>query len=216
MNHDHTLDAIETRYGFKLPAVYRHAVVEGWIDTDVWEKYTPLFAGEWLSLQAILDYDFQAVDSNTSVNPGLIPFAQSPGGDPYCWCPARTINGDAVDGYTEYGDFDSIQLYAPNLLGFVYRNTLDQLSIGCEYEDERTFRRNLARWRTTWFPLFPQPWQNELATIPESAAVEWTRTLPSGYQERGRSYFHPDTCNRLVFRHLQFEGIDQTVKLSIA
>jgi|GEM_PF-6771488 len=215
MNHDHTLVAIEDRYGFKLPAVYRHAVAEGWIDTDVWEKYTPLFMGEWLSLQAILDYDFQAVDSETPVNPGLIPFAQSPGGDPYCWCPARAINGEAVVGYTGYGEFDSIQLCAPNLLGFVYRNALDQLSTGCEYEDETEFRHNLARWRTTWFPLFPQPWQNELAAIPESATVEWTRTLKSGYQERGRSFWHPDTCDRLVSRDLHFEGIDETMKLSI-
>lgn len=213
MNVDHTLAAIEDRYGFRLPAVYRRAVTEGWIDTGVWEKYTPLFMGEWLSLQAILDYDFRAVDSDVPENPGLIPFAQSPGGDPFCWYPARTINGEAVVGYTELGDYESIELCAPHLLGFVYRNALDQLSAGCEYEDERTAKHNLARWRETWFPLFPRHWQETLAAVPDSASVEWTRTLKSGYRERGRSFLHPDTSKVIVSRDLQFEGLDQTVDL---
>lgn len=215
MNHEQLLAAIETRYGFQLPAVYRHAVTQGWIDSSVWEHYTPLFMGEWLTLQAILDYDFQAVDSDTPVNPGLVPFAQSPGGDPYCWYPARTINGEAVVGYTEFGEFDCIQLREPGLLGFVYHDVLDQLCASCEYEDERTARHNLARWRATWFPLFPQQWQHELAAIPESANVKWTRTLKSGFQEHGRSFLHPDTCDRIVSRDLHFEGINQTVKISM-
>jgi hypothetical protein len=213
MNHEHLLATIENRYGLRLPAVYRQAAREGWIDTAVWEQYTPLFMGEWLSLQAILDYDFQAVDSETPANPGLIPFAQSPGGDPYCWYPARTIDREAVVGYTEYGEFDRIQLYAPSLLGFVYRNTLDQMSAGCEYEDEATAKHNLARWRVTWFPLFPKEWQEALAAIPDSAQVQWTRTLKSGYQEQGRSFLHPDECDRIVARDLHFEGIDETVRL---
>ena len=214
MNQEQLLSAIESRYGFRLPAIYRHAVRESWIDPRVWEQYTPLFMGEWLSLQAILDYDFQAVDSDTPVNPGLIPFAQSPGGDPYCWYPARTIQGEAVVGYTEYGDFGSLRLYAPGLPGFVYRNALEQLSAGCEYEDERTALHNLARWRSTWFPLFPEPWQRELAAVPESAKVEWTRTLPSGRQEHGRSFLHPDAFDRIMSRDLHFDGIDQDIQLS--
>jgi len=213
MNHEELLAAIENRYGFTLPAVYRHAVKNGWSDTSVWEQYTPLFMGEWLSLQAILDYDFQAVDPETPANPGLVPFAQSPGGDPYCWYPARTVDGEPVVGYTEYGEFGHIELCAPSLLGFVYRNALDQLSAGCEYEDEATAKHNLARWRVTWFPLFPQPWQQALAAIPDSAEVEWSRKLKSGYQERGRSFLHPDIRKRIVARDLQFEGMDQTLKL---
>jgi hypothetical protein len=137
----------------------------------------------------------------------------SPGGDPYFWYPARSVGGEAVVGYCEYGDFDRIRLEAPSLLAFVYRNALDGMSAGCECEDEATARHNLARWRVTWFPLFPIPWLQTLAAIPDSAQVEWTRTLKSGRQEQGRSFLHPDECDRIVARDLHFEGIDQTVTL---
>lgn len=131
----------------------------------------------------------------------------------YCWYPARTVDGEAAVGYTEYGEVDRIELVAPSLPGFVYRNALDQLSAGCEYEDEATAKHNLARWRVTWFPLFPKPWQETLAAISDSAQVQWTRTLKSGYQERGRSFLHPDECQEIVARDLRFEGIDERVRL---
>ncbi|MDX1946002.1 MAG: SMI1/KNR4 family protein [Pirellulaceae bacterium] len=213
MNHQQLLAAIEARYGIALPPTYRHAVAQGWIDPGVWENYTPLFMGEWLSLQAILDYDFQAVEKNAPANPGLIPFAQSPGGDPYCWHSGRAMAGEPVVGYTEFGEFDRLELVAPSLLGFVYRNALEQLSAGCEYEDERTAKHNLARWRATWFPLFPRAWQQTLAAIPDVPLVEWTRTLRSGYQERGRSFLHPDECQKIIARDLQFPGLGQTLEL---
>jgi hypothetical protein len=167
--------------------------------------------GEWLPLAAILEFDFQSVVAETPSNPGLIPFAQSPGGDPYCWYAARKCDGDAVIGYCEFGDYKRIRLEAPSVLGFCYRNVLDQLATGCQYEDERFAKQNLARWRQTWIPLFPQPWQEQLATVPESACVEWTRVLPSGYRETGRSFIHPDECQRIVDRDLRFDGIDQWV-----
>jgi len=211
MGREELLAAIEDRYGFRLPPTYRYAVGEGWTDPADWDRYTPLFMGEWLSPAAILEYDFQAVDPDTPANPGLIPFAQSPGGDPYCWCPARTVGGETVVGYTEYGEFDSVQLYAPGLLGFVYRNALEQLAAGCEYEDEAAAKHNLARWRATWFPLFPDRWRQMLAAVPDAARVEWARTLPNGYEERGRSFLHPAACRVALVRDLQFEGIDETV-----
>jgi hypothetical protein len=188
-------------------------VQEGWIDTSVWENYTPLFMGEWLSLQAILDFNFQSVDPATPANPGLVPFAQSPGGDPYCWYPGRTARGEVVIGYCEFGQYDQIRLEAPGLLAFCYRNALDQLAAGCEYEDEKMAKQNLTRWRATWFPLFPPQWQQTLAAVPDAATVEWTRTLPSGRREKGRSFLHPDECDRIVARDLAFGGIDQWVKV---
>jgi hypothetical protein len=171
--------------------------------------------GEWLSLPAILEYDFLTLEADLggAGEPSLVPFAMSPGGDPYCWYPARTVAGEAVVCYCEYGEFDRIQPVAPSLLGFVYRNALEQLSVDCGAGEERTARHNLARWRATWFPLFPQPWQQTLAAIPEVVGVEWVRTLPSGYQERGRSFLHPDEVERIVARDLHFAGIDQTVAL---
>ncbi len=213
MNSPDLLEAIERRYGFTLPATYRQMVNAGWIDTSVREIYTPMFMGEWLSLAAIQEFDFQSVDPVTPSNPGLIPFAQSPGGDPYCWYPARQEHGDADIGYCEFGDYERIRLDSPSLLGFFYRNVLDQLATGCQYEDERFAKQNLARWRQTWFPLFPQQWQETLAAMPDSASVEWTRVLPSGYRESGRSFLHPDDCQRIVARDLNFDGIDQWVTI---
>ena len=212
MNHDDLLAAIEKRYSFRLPDVYKQMVRAGWIDTSLHEAYTPLFMGEWLRLQELLDFDFQSVDPATPANPGLIPFAQSPGGDPYCWFPARTVNGEAVVGYCEFGQYDEIRLDSPNLLGFCYRNVLDQLSTGCDHNEERRAKENLARWRATWIPLFPPAWQQTLAAMPHSATVEWTRTMKSGYQEKGRSFLHPDENDRIVARDLAFDGIDQWVK----
>ena len=213
MNHDALLDAIEKRYAFKLPDVYRYMVQQEWIDTPDYDKYTPLYMGEWLQLQAILEFDFQSVDPDTPANPGLIPFAQSPGGDPYFWYPARMVNGEAIVVYCEFGMYDRVRLDAPSFLGFCYRNVLDQLSTGCEYEDERFAQQNLARWRETWIPLLPPAWQQTLSKVPDSATVEWTRTLPSGRQEKGRSFIHPDECDRIVARDLAFEGIDQEIRL---
>jgi hypothetical protein len=213
MSHTELLDAIERRYGFKLPAVYRHMVQQEWIDTPDYDNYTPLYMGEWLPLQAILDFDFQAVDPDIPANPGLIPFAQSPGGDPYFWYRERTVNGEAIVVYCEFGMYDRIRLEAPSLLGFCYREVLDQLTAGSDPNEERWAKEHLARWRETWYPLFPRAWQETLAAMPNSATVEWKRTLKSGHQEQGRSFLHPDERDRIVARDLAFEGIDQEVKL---
>jgi hypothetical protein len=48
--------------------------------------------------------------------------------------------------------------------------------------------------------------------MPDSAKVNWTRTMKSGYQEKGRSFLHPDENDRIVARDLAFEGIDQWLK----
>jgi hypothetical protein len=213
MNHEALLDAIEKRYAFKLPDVYRYMVQQEWIDTPDYDKYTPLYMGEWLQLQAILEFDFQSVDPDTPANPGLIPFAQSPGGDPYFWYPALMVNGEAIVVYCEFGMYDRIRLDAPSLLGFCYREVLDQLTAGSDANDERFAKELLARWRETWFPLFPREWQQTLAAMPDSAKVEWKRTLKSGHQEQGRAFLHPDERDRIVARDLAFEGIDQEIKL---
>ncbi len=212
MSQDELLAAIEERYSFKLPAAYRHAVRAGWIDTNVYENYTPIFNGEWLPLDAILEFDFQSVDPDTPANPGLIPFAQTPGGDPFLWYPARTIDGEAVVGLTEFGQYDRLKLDSPSLLGFCYRQALDQVSTGCEYEDEKSALEFLAKWRGTWFPLFPTAWQKSFASLPPSASVPFTLTLPSGRQESGHSFMHPDECAKIVARDLAFDGIDTTIK----
>jgi hypothetical protein len=213
MSQDELLTAIEKRYGFKLPEVYRYMVQQEWIDTPDFAKYTPLYMGEWLQLQAILEFDFQSVDPETPKNPGLIPFAQSPGGDPYFWYPARQVNGEAIVVYCEFGMYDRIRLEAPSLLGFCYREVLDQLTSGSDKNEERWAKERLSRWRATWYPLFPREWQQTLAAMPDSATVEWARTLKSGHQEKGRSFLHPDERDRIVARDLAFEGIDQEVKL---
>lgn len=212
MTQEELLAEIERRYNFPLPAAYRHAVREGWVGTFD-DRYTPLFVGEWLRLEELLEFDFKSVDPDTPENPGLVPVAQSPGGDPYCWYLGRMVAGEPAVGECEFGQYDRIRLDAPSLLGFVYRDTLDQLATNCEHHhDEKTAKENLARWRETWFPLFPQPWQQTLASMPALPNVQWTRTLKSGHQESGRSFLHPDERDRIVARDLSFDGMDQTVK----
>ena len=214
MSQDELLTAIESRYGFQLPAMYRHMVRQEWIDTPDVAKYTPLFMGEWLQLQAILDFDFQSVDPATPANPGLIPFAAKsrrrsvllvPGTD------GERPGGDRL--LRAIGMYDRVRLDAPSLLGFCYREVLDQLTAGSDLNEERFAKEHFAKWRTTWYPLFPSAWQQTLAAIPDSATVEWTRTLKSGHQEQGRAFSHPDERDRIVARDLAFDGIDQEVRI---
>jgi len=72
---------IKKRFGFELPEFYRTLATGGHLEYPE-EKYIAFDDCEWLTLDAIAEYDFNPWE--ISADGGFVPFAITGRNEPYC------------------------------------------------------------------------------------------------------------------------------------
>jgi hypothetical protein len=156
--------AIEERYGFALPPEYLTMLEAGWCESVPWEdERLNYFIGEtmWLKPKEILECELPE-----HAPPGLVPFATDESGDLWCWDPKQTrALGTPV--LRCYHDAEA-QLYAPNVIGWLYRRLLDYAaSMQYTPEDERAnmSEGHLRFWQDRLRSSFPGEWNHTLDAI---------------------------------------------------
>lgn len=160
--------AIADRYGFSLPEDYRRLEARGLLHLSKSAhasaftrpgSYLWLPDMEWLSLEAIAEFQFEAY-----CLPGFVPFAFTAGGDHWCWQPGYTSAHGTRVVYCPHDNFLAT-VYAPQFAGAVYRQALAICS-----ETDLDAPAFLRRWAADLSDLFPARWRTRLLELAESPA----------------------------------------------
>lgn len=224
MTREAALRAIESRYGFVLPEIYRRmqhdgvcdygASVEEWLATCASRTFEspPALLGaidfEWLALDYIVEWE--APDYFRS-DLGLVPFAQSARADLYAWL-SRDADPSVVVLVSR--DQNKTTFFAPHLEGLLYRETLEALTYPIPLEEEDQFASHEDRTRAreaeveTIRPYLRPRWHDDLVSLVAREPRAWT----SG--DRMRETFvaqldETELRDRMV-RELAFPRLDTT------
>lgn len=211
MTPDPIYAEIEQRFGFYLPEDYRKMEQRGWFTSDgpgTWENtlrpgddYLWVPEMEWLSLADIQNHQFQHDEQEY-----FVPFAFNGRGDHWCWWPGQTVNGITPILLCPH-DSDTATLYAPHLLGAIYRNILEYAANGAlEPSDLPDARKMFARWVTDLGPLFPPAWTQELEALREAPLQSWMV-----HKLECTGLLLPEEAHALIQDHLAFNGLDEEV-----
>lgn len=154
-------EAVAARYQFDIPDEYRRMESRGWFNlAESKAHYLWLHEAEWLRLNEIADYQFADYHK-----PGFVPFAFNGAGDLWCWWPEATQNSITPVVLCPH-DCREGQFYAPNFLGFLYRQILDYATVGwIDADEEEAAREWLRRWHDRFLEFFPRAWSETVMTI---------------------------------------------------
>ena len=197
-------NAIEAKFGFAIPAVYRRIEAEGsfklrhpgqFFDPANEPTYLWIPEAEWLKPEEILAYK-----PFPEALPGFIPFAQTGAGDYWCWWPKE--NPEVVvqcPHDSSFGRFD-----APNLMASLYRRCLEFATNEIEPEQEDWTRRNFVHWAERLKHYLPQDWIDELRSLAQAPLVD--RTIG---KLAIRVLMTPPDCTDRIRRDLDFAELDE-------
>lgn len=135
------LEAIERRYGFRPPKVYRDWVLEQRMNRDS-GAYLWLPEMRWLEPLDIPGFEF-------GVEPlleGLVPFATTPGGDYWCWWTTGTRCGDEADIVLCYHDSTEAELFAPTLAACLFRVAINYVTCFEDQSQDLSVSQSLRSW----------------------------------------------------------------------
>jgi hypothetical protein len=120
-----TLQIIEDHFGMKLPRAYRIWHDEGAFDSADSTKYLWVNEAEWIPPVDVPTWQLPTYGKHVD---GLVPFAFSGAGDPWCW---QTNTQTAPDEYEIWfclHDEDRAVVYSPTFTGWFYRNCLEYVA----------------------------------------------------------------------------------------
>jgi hypothetical protein len=193
--------AIEAKYGFAIPALYRRMEKDGFfafepgrVGVDPWnDSYLWVPEMEWMPLQEILDFEPPSYQ-----RPGFLPFAFTGGGEYWCWWPAEDPEAVVHLPIGDAGVFD-----APNILGSIYRRFLDYAIEVSEPNDEEA-RRYFTLWASRLGEYFPPLW---IATLHQLSRAEPVMR-PLG-RTTIRGLINPARRDELIARDLAFPRLGE-------
>jgi hypothetical protein len=202
---------IEARYGFSLPAEYRHMKERGWFDSTTntmpyfnptGQSYLWMNEMEWMPLHSIRAFEFPGY-----CKPGFIPFAFTGGGDHWCWYPEYATNGVTPVVLCPHDDMMA-EFYAPDFLGSVYRQMLDFAASNLDEKDEPLARQHLKRWHDDLGPMFPASWRATIAKLQTAPVQSWEVGKLTKFKQVG--LLSPREYRLIVERDLPFDKLDET------
>jgi hypothetical protein len=212
---------IERKAGFRIPELYRRMLADGALDYPPGAMFGELRRGlyeqqpalscaldvEWLPLEAIVGWeppDFWLPEKL------LVPFAVTGAGDHYAWYPAWADGAD-VPIVLAWHDDNRCDVLAPNLEGFMYRQTLSAMTFepaspspsgGAHEERRRGLRKDLDTLR----PYLPAKWMQDLELLYATEPRIWKkqfRLTESVYLARLNEHeFEERVARELRFPHL--------------
>jgi hypothetical protein len=208
-NHDDAYEAIATKTGFQIPALYRKMVADGVTqyggNRDEWHKNPPALAiasihVEWYAPDAIADYE-PAEYWDRSLT--LVPFAQNGGGDLWCFHPAAA-EGDQIPVALCPHDEMQAEIFAPDLAAFWFRQLLEafaEMDVAHTKFDEAEQQQQARA---------------EIGTIARYAPKEWVAVLeevasrPVKRKKDILSFLSRSEASELVKATLQYARLGET------
>jgi hypothetical protein len=157
------IDNLEAHYGVPLPPGYRQWVQRKDIDyTDKQGDYLWVFEAEWIPPANIPAHDL----GREVTLPGLIPFAFSGAGDPWCWNTQATTGDGEYEVLQCWHDEELANAYAPTFPAWFYRDCLDcAAAVGNDEAEIDEARGNLRLWSERLAEIHPGPWAEHLASL---------------------------------------------------
>lgn len=154
--------AVEERYGFKLPEVYRLLSDAGHLDPRGSDCLT-LTDVEWLTPQDIAEYKF--LDWQAPHKTWFVPFAISARRDEWGWRLDWAAGGEPPVVFCERGPEG--YGYAPDFRGFLYHMLLEELSGTwlLENDEDKRGKQAVARSVEIVSPHLPKHWVARLKAL---------------------------------------------------
>jgi hypothetical protein len=156
------LVAVEERYGFALPALYRSLSAADHFDHrgNACLDFTDV---EWLKPLDIAEYEF--LEWQAPHKKWFVPFAISARRDEWGWRLDWAAGGEPPVVFCERGPEG--YGYAPHFRGFLYRMLLEELSGTWLLQDENDEqgKQAVARSVEIALPHLPKPWRDQLESL---------------------------------------------------
>jgi hypothetical protein len=153
--------AIEQRYGFALPEIYRTLELRGHFShRGPEENYLAFYDCEWLPMAAIAEYRFN--DWEIATDGGFVPFAITGRHEPYCWRLDWAVGGEAPIVLCER--CERAVCLAPDFRGFVYRMALEAFAGRNDFPGDAKVDE-LHRAVAILAPLLPEQWSARLLNL---------------------------------------------------
>jgi hypothetical protein len=188
--------AIEQRYGFVVPEVYRTLEAQGHLGLP-WRNYLAFYDCEWLKLEKIVQYKFN--DWEIAVDGGFVPFAITGRHEPYCWRLDWASGGEPPIVLCKA--CESGICLAPDLRGFLYRMAIEAFAgrndfLGDARVDE------LRRAVDIIASLLPARWARQLRELQHG---NWQK-------DEKRAYLFiipPQECDIILAKELSFLHLNE-------
>ncbi|WP_456830938.1 SMI1/KNR4 family protein [Deinococcus sp. UYEF24] len=224
------LEAIEERFEFSYPTLYKQLYTEGLLDIGQ-------FGPQWMTSEfprlrlrpplLLFGHDFELMqlediaeetaeffnpDSYREVRPGLrfVPFAMTGGGDLYCFHLNAATEAGVPVVYV-WHDADEATFQAKNLQDFIFRGLLEAV-VGIDKESliaTDDLSENCRAMLATHGP-FLSPRQRQLVEDLYARDVTgYTSQLPNGREYQTRGLLSPDELAQILRAEIGFEHLDR-------
>jgi hypothetical protein len=191
--------AVQRRYNFRVPELYRTMSARGHFDPkndDAWLTFTDF---EWLTPQAIAEFQF--LDWQAPYKTWFVPFAISGRHDQWGWRLDWADAGEPPVVFCEWGPEG--YGHAPDFRAFLYRMLLEEFTGTCllEDEDDEKGKRLLGRSIEFVLPHLPKAWAARLKKL---AKLPWQKDDDGTISAYPRS-----KCQKIVSKDLAFPHLNE-------
>src|SRR5688572_2062736 len=193
------LAAVERRYKFRVPELYRTMFAAGHFDPRNEDVWLTLSDFEWLTPEAMAEFVF--LDWQAPHKTWFVPFAVSGRHDQWGWRMDWADGGEPPVVFCEWGPEG--YAHAPDFRGFLYRMLLEEYSGAWSLEslDDEKGKQTLARSLEMVLPHLPKPWAARLKKLTRKP---WQK------DDRGTFYVFPRSeCDKIVAKDLAFAHLNE-------
>jgi hypothetical protein len=192
-------EAIEARYHFRLPPLYRVMQTAGYFDYTRRDKYIEFTDHLWKSLQAIARHEFCPWQTHSQTF--LVPFSHSARRDEWGWRLDWVSGDEPAIVFCERGPEG--KGYAPDFCGFLYRMLLEEFSGSwvVESPEDDEGKAKIRRAVQAICPHLPGAWSKR---IDELSRQHW-------YRDKGGAIrvYPRGECNHIIEQDLAFPHLNE-------
>ena len=191
--------AVERRYKFRLPELYRSMSACGHFDPKNDSAQLTFSDFEWLTPQAIAELEF--LDWQAAYKTWFVPFAISGRHDQWGWRLDWAAEGEPPVVFCEWGPEG--YGYASDFRAFLYRLLLEELSGTWLLEDaaDKKGQQMVARSIEVVLPLLAKPWAARLKKL---AKLPWQK-----HDGGTIGVFPRSECEKIVAKELGFPHLNE-------
>lgn len=224
---------IEKKYGFDYPSLYKQLYVDGMLD---WGEFSPnwyfevyptlkdnpplllhSYDFELLNLKSVTEQieDLQDPEDYRNINPEFkfIPFAQSYGGDYYCFFLNDEKNGEMPIVFLSHDTIEADYL-AKNLQDFIFKMFLiDMAYFDNEDVTDQELKNNLESMFETHKKYLTQQQQDILQNVLNREIINYEISFSYGNEE-AKGLLTEDEKNNLIKEIIPFDKMGTSFEYS--